>query len=398
MTGVPIFPVPAPVSKAFPGNASSQVSENLVIPSYPPKRTALFLDESYTTHVPPLLEGLWSGFKLIQLTPSHSHVSSIQFGWPSHPPNRRIFPLEESNVMVWFERLDGLFTGCIWAQVFPSHSHVSAYRVSGLWINPPNRTVRCRKEPISYNRMLDSPRGPEAQQLLQRWSIMATTMREDQERDDGDTLSREDLDSPDPGAKSTAFQVSRWQAGDQVAFGVLHERFAPLLKRRVLRNRAWSALIGRLQVEDVVQEIWARVIPSVQKSFTPSGRGSFLAFLGRLSDRTVIDLARIQRAYKRGGFDAEQPLQTNAEPRASRMRGLPAVETPTSHARCAELETIARKFLGDREYQAWELVEMQGYAAEEAGLAMRCSDSAVRGLLLRGRAKLVTRLGLDDSW
>ena len=194
---------------------------------------------------------------------------------------------------------------------------------------------------------------------------------------------------------STDAHVSRWQAGDAVAFQALHNRFAPLLAARVRRSRVWSLLETRCQIDDVVQEIWARVIPSASAAFAPSGRGSFLRFLGKIADRTMIDLARIQRAAKRG--DGEQTLRTTWDRHGGPRPGIPAVQTPTSQARCSELEAIARAALSEREFHAWDLVEIQGFPAEEAGLAMRCSGAAIRGLLLRGRAKLVSRVGRDND-
>lgn len=200
------------------------------------------------------------------------------------------------------------------------------------------------------------------------------------------------------GAWSTDIHVTRWQAGDAAAFRALHDRFAPLLKTRVRRSRICPMLAGQYRVEDVVQEIWTRVIPSVKKAFTPSGPGSFYAFLGRLADRTLMDLARLQRAAKRGQGKGDQPLSMNGECSVSLKPGLPAVETPTSRARCSELENMARNELNDREFQAWDLVEMQGYSPDEAGLAMRCSGSAVRGLLLRARTRLISRFGRMEEY
>ena len=202
-----------------------------------------------------------------------------------------------------------------------------------------------------------------------------------------------------PGCESwsTDIQVSRWQAGDAAAFRALYDRFAPLLKSRVTgRRRVWPMLNGRFQVEDVVQEIWTRVIPSVRKAFTPSGPGSFCAFLGRLADSTMVDMVRTLRAAKRGEDHAARPLSTNWEQEAVPKPGIAAVETPTSRARCSELETLARRALSDREHHAWLLVELHDYSAEEAGVAMRCTGSAVRGLLRRARARLVSRLGDED--
>ena len=191
----------------------------------------------------------------------------------------------------------------------------------------------------------------------------------------------------------TDLHVARWQAGDETAFEILYRRFAPLILMRVRRNRLWPMLEPKLQPDDVVQEIWARVVPAAKQSFTPSGPGSFLAFLGKITERTLVDLLRTASAMKRGAGEKARPLDTQCERDGRRLPGLSAPETPTSRARVSELEEVAQKALSERELEAWELVEMQDYSAAEAGLAMDCSGSAVRSLLLRGRAKLVLALG-----
>jgi RNA polymerase sigma factor (sigma-70 family) len=172
----------------------------------------------------------------------------------------------------------------------------------------------------------------------------------------------------------------------------LHARFTPLLRSRIRRNRVWPLLDGHMQVDDAAQEVWARAVPATHKGFTDAGPGSFLAFLGKIADRTLIDLARTARAAKRGHGTAERALQTDIEGAVRPKPGAPGPETPTSHARASELLQIARDVLSARELEAWELVELQRFTADEAGLAMRCSGAAIRGILLRSRAKLVSRI------
>ena len=188
----------------------------------------------------------------------------------------------------------------------------------------------------------------------------------------------------------TDVQVARWQAGDDSAFGILFERFAPLIALRVRRARTWALLRDRLQAEDVVQEAWLRVVPGARRSFTPGGEGSFLAFVSKVTDNTMIDLVRKRNAAKRGDGRPEVPLTTGEE--IEIRSGVGEFETPTSSARCTELQEIAARELGERELLAWNLVEMQTYTADEAGLAMDVTGAAVRGLLLRARAKLVLAL------
>lgn len=162
---------------------------------------------------------------------------------------------------------------------------------------------------------------------------------------------------------------------------------------RVQRNRAWPSLRQRCHIEDVVQEVWSKVVSGTNKSFNSAGPGSFLAFLSAICDHTMVDLVRRSTALKRGQGARELSLESEGEVGTYRKPNLGSEETPTSRARVSELEAIAREELSDREYQVWDLVEMRDYSAPEAGLAMDTSDSAVRGLLLRGRAKLVLRLG-----
>ena len=109
---------------------------------------------------------------------------------------------------------------------------------------------------------------------------------------------------------STDHHVSRWQAGSAESFELLYQRFAPLLTYRVRHHGAWSVLGKRFQTEDVVQEIWARVVPAAQNRFTPSGTGSFLAFLGTVAERTMIDLTRRATAVRRDGGEMPVPLES----------------------------------------------------------------------------------------
>ena len=208
-----------------------------------------------------------------------------------------------------------------------------------------------------------------------------------------DALLAPPVTSTDNPELATDLHVTRWQAGDESAFELLYQRFAPLLALRVQRNRVWPILRQRCHIDDVVQEVWSKLVSGSKKSFTPSGPGSFLAFLSSICDHTMVDLVRHSTAVKRGQGATVQSLEEDGMGAGYRKPSRATEETPTSRARVSELEAIAKNELSEREFEAWELVEMRDYTAPEAGLAMDTSDSAVRGLLLRGRAKLVMRLG-----
>ena len=191
---------------------------------------------------------------------------------------------------------------------------------------------------------------------------------------------------------STDVQVARWQAGDETAFAILYERFAPLIEVRVRRSRIWRGLAGRYQVEDVVQEAWLRVVPAVKRTFTPRGPGSFLAYVSAVTDNTMVDLLRKTTTAKRGEGKGEVQLPGDEGLEPVAVPGARGFQTPTSAARCSELRGLAERLLGEREFLAWRLAELEGYTAEETGMALDATGSAVRGLLLRARARLAVAL------
>lgn len=200
---------------------------------------------------------------------------------------------------------------------------------------------------------------------------------------------------PDPSDWETGEHFERWKNGDESAFAALHARFAPLLRARIRRHPAWPVLDGHFQVDDVLGDAWLRAVPAMKEKFQYIGTGSLLAFLGQLTDCEVTDQARRHSAQKRGDGQVQR-LQTHFEA----QRGLPGrsvAETPTGQARTSEWLRLAQEVLTPREYEAWDLVELQQYTSDEAGLALGCSGEAVRSLKDRARKKLVLRLGEEDS-
>jgi RNA polymerase sigma factor (sigma-70 family) len=185
--------------------------------------------------------------------------------------------------------------------------------------------------------------------------------------------------------------LARWRAGSEQAFREMAERHLPRLEARIRRHPGWRLLHGHYQISDLVQDVWARAMPIVRNNFKCNGPGALLAFLTTIADRTVVDLVRSHRSQKRGRGGASR-LPTGYET-ASAMPGTPAPETPTSQARVSEITRIAREVLTEREHEAWERVEVHGFAAVEAAFAMNCTSASVRGLLLRARAKIIRRIG-----
>lgn len=196
---------------------------------------------------------------------------------------------------------------------------------------------------------------------------------------------------------ATDVQVSRWQAGDESAFAVLYSRFAPLIELRVRRSPFWRGLQGTHAVEDIVQEAWLRVLPGSKVTFTPRGPGSFLAYVARVADNTMVDLVRRATTQKRGEGKTPTSLDAEAAPDPAVEPGQSGFVTPTSAARCSELKELAERILHERELVAWQLIELEGYTAGEVGLALDLSASAARGLLLRARARLAVTLDAESD-
>jgi RNA polymerase sigma factor (sigma-70 family) len=200
---------------------------------------------------------------------------------------------------------------------------------------------------------------------------------------------------PDPSDWATGEHFERWKNGDERAFECLHARFAPLLRSRIRRHPAWSLLDGHFAIDDLLQDVWARAVAAAKQRFQYVGTGSLLAFLGQILDCEVTDQARRHGAQKRGA-NRVQTIHGDGDPRGL-LPGHAAPETPTGQARASEILGIARTHLSPREYEAWDLVELQQFTADEAALALDCTAAAVRGLLLRGRARLIVRLADDRA-
>lgn len=196
----------------------------------------------------------------------------------------------------------------------------------------------------------------------------------------------------------TRVPFENWRNGDAAAFAQLFARFARPLAERVRRHRAWPMLARHCEVDDVVQQIWARAVPRLSASFELRGPGSLRAFLDKLADDEVIDLARRQMAGKRGR-GGPKSLDTGFDAPDVGGPSRSAPETPTGHARSSEIHDLAATLLSEREFRAWELVELRGHTAEEAARIMGGgnTDSSVRGLVFRAKAKVIAAMRPDED-
>ena len=195
---------------------------------------------------------------------------------------------------------------------------------------------------------------------------------------------------------TTERDFQRWRGGDEQAFECIARRYHVLLMMRVRRAPAWPALRAHCSEEDIVQEVWRHVVDGAGRSFEPRGLGSFCAYVCKITDNRIASRVTRQRALKRGEGSGEVRSSIQDELHAVHKPGTPCPETASSAARVSELQMLAAKLLSPDEYEAWLLVDNQGYSSQEAALALGedpeklgRTDAAVRGLLFRARAKLI---------
>ncbi len=190
----------------------------------------------------------------------------------------------------------------------------------------------------------------------------------------------------------TGFYVERWLDGDRQALGTLWKRFTPLVLSRIRHHSSWSS-VQNLSVEDAAQEVWTKILAAPENAFTPAGEGSFVAWLGKVTDSTVTDLVRRGTALKRGAGARAEVLDTRAKGMVCNMPGQNQELGPAASARVAEFEAIAGEVLGERERLAWTWVAILGLTTEEAAFGLGTTSGAVRNLLRRSRVKLADKLG-----
>lgn len=154
--------------------------------------------------------------------------------------------------------------------------------------------------------------------------------------------------------------------------------------RLLCAHLAGRAVRARIELDDLVQEVYLRALASPRGLPAPEpGELALWRLLAELARHAVIDAARALRALKRAG--REEPLAHSAWSR------VPAAPGPGPHTALATRETgraLAEAFLAlAPEYRrVLGLRQFEGLTAEQAGLRMGRSASAVHSLYRRALA------------
>ncbi len=156
--------------------------------------------------------------------------------------------------------------------------------------------------------------------------------------------------------------------------------------RLLLAHLAGPAVRRRVEVDDLLQEVYLRALAAPQTLPGPSeGEAELYRYLTHVARHTVIDVVRAARAARRGGRDRLLPAEWSRtglgrahpeDPGPGPATRVQADESAQRLARAlAALSAEHRRVLGLRKFE--------GLSAREAGRRMGRSERAVHSLYRR---------------
>lgn len=186
--------------------------------------------------------------------------------------------------------------------------------------------------------------------------------------------------------------VAAAKGGDRHAYDTLFARNLPALAA-YLRARVGGDLAQRESVSDLAQSVCREVLQDMsQLEF--ANEESFRAYLFLQASRKVVDRYRYHTMAMRSP-DREQPMPTTLN--APELLGpLAQIVTPSRAAGAREeLGRVeqALQQLPDNQREAVLLSRIAGIGYPEIARQLGISESAVRGLVARGLARLAALLG-----
>ncbi|MEW6074369.1 MAG: RNA polymerase sigma factor [Planctomycetota bacterium] len=169
--------------------------------------------------------------------------------------------------------------------------------------------------------------------------------------------------------------------------------------RLALAHLAGGAVRRRIEVDDLVQEVFLRAL-AAPGGLPPAeaGEGALRRFLLHLARHAVIDAVRAIRAAKRDG--REERLALSAESRGARASQIAAagMGPATGAAAAEECARIHAAFdrLSPEHRRVLGLRQVEGLSARDAARRMGKSETAVHSLYRRALAAWEEALGARD--
>jgi RNA polymerase sigma factor (sigma-70 family) len=193
----------------------------------------------------------------------------------------------------------------------------------------------------------------------------------------------------------TSELLVRVRAGDSRAVDLLIERLDVELLRRVRRDRRARGVRAFFPPEEIVQEVWQRVLRSdALRRFQDHGEGSLRRYLGRLVERTIIDCHR--RLVRRRAFlqtQPELPAPDDDAPACPRS----TEPSPTSIVRTRDLWSAVLSHLRGMERTIARLAVEHGLGPSDIARSLGVRSIIVRCKFFRLRRRLRRLFGGDDG-
>ncbi len=198
-------------------------------------------------------------------------------------------------------------------------------------------------------------------------------------------------------SERTEAQWARARKGSREDERQLFFKLWNFVVERTRRNRCWPGLKPHMEAEDVAQSLWELVFRrgSLQY-FEDRGAGSLRVWLGCCLDHHMVDLLRHHKAERRGGGEANLPLDAGN----SSAPGFVPVSTEPgvlSIVQFSDWKDRCKEVLQRREYAVWRLRVDDELEYAAIGEALSITPAAARGLLKRARGRLHGRGLLGDG-
>jgi RNA polymerase sigma-70 factor (ECF subfamily) len=183
--------------------------------------------------------------------------------------------------------------------------------------------------------------------------------------------------------------VAAAAGGDADALNALFARNMPVLEAYV-RIRMGSAIAARESVRDVAQSVCREAIAELDR-FELRGEKEFRNWLFLKAGHKLLKKARFHRRERR---DAGREVPLDAGDVRTLQEVFASAVTPS---RCADareevaaVEAVIAE-LPDAQRDAVTMTRLLGMSYEQAARELDCSESAVRGLVARGLARVAAR-------
>jgi RNA polymerase sigma-70 factor (ECF subfamily) len=179
------------------------------------------------------------------------------------------------------------------------------------------------------------------------------------------------------------WRIEKAKGGDAAAFGELFSEHRARLCG-LIRSRIGARLRGVVEVDDVLQETFARAFQSM-KQFEWKGEGSFLRWLGGIAEN-ILRKSASARARRTPLHLNQDVADTGVSPSRAARRG----------ERFDRLQKALDK-LTPEQREVLRLARLEGLKLKEVAARTNRSVEAVQQLMLRGLRQLRKHFGETES-